>query len=129
MFSICSTRRGQPAMDWARAIERNSAALKGFVAALFAMLGMAGGATVARVPRPLRLAVLGVLRPAESAARRLIVIASRGLVARPARARPMPSGLVGRGQSHRPSFPLFDPRKRFAPERRSRATPRIHIFG
>ena len=31
-------------MDWARAIERNSEALKGIVEALFAMLGLAGEA-------------------------------------------------------------------------------------
>ena len=36
--------------DWARAIERNSEALKGIVAALFAMLGLAGDATVSRIP-------------------------------------------------------------------------------
>ncbi len=29
-------------MDWARAIERNSEALKGIVETLFAMLGLAG---------------------------------------------------------------------------------------
>ena len=67
-------------MDWARAIERNSEALKGIVEALFAMLGLAGDATVARIPQPLHRAVLRVLRPAESAVRRLIVIAARGLV-------------------------------------------------
>jgi hypothetical protein len=54
-------------MDWARAIERNSEALKGIVEALFAMLGLAGDATVARIPQPLHRAVLRVLQPAESA--------------------------------------------------------------
>ena len=53
-------------MDWARAIERNSEALNGIVAALFAMLGLAGGANVGRIPPPLHRAVLRVLRPAES---------------------------------------------------------------
>ena len=71
-------------MDWARAIERNSEALKGIVAALFAMLGISGTATVARIPQPLHSAVLRVLRPAESAVRRLVVIAARGLVVKPA---------------------------------------------
>ena len=33
-------------MDWALAIERNSEALKGIIAELFAMLGLAGEATV-----------------------------------------------------------------------------------
>jgi hypothetical protein len=119
-------------MDWPSAIERNSDALKGIVAALFVLLEAAGGATVARLPRPLHRAVLRVLRPAESAVRRLIVIAARGLAVKPAPSRPLPQGLIGRGQAHRLSFQLFDPRKRFAPERlRSgpRVVPRIHIFG
>ena len=117
-------------MDWARAIERNSEALKGIVAALFAMLEQSGGAMAARIPRPLHRAVLFVLRPTESAVRRLIVIAARGLVLKPAPSRPMPQGLVGRSQVHRPSFPLFDRRKSFAPRRlRPRAVPRIRIFG
>ncbi len=120
-------------MDWARAIERNSEALKGIVEALFAMLGLAGEATVARIPQPLHSAVLRVLRPAESAVRRLIVIAARGLVVKPAPSRPMPAGLIGRGGgSKRPSFQLFDPRKNFAGPRRrafARIAPRIHFFG
>ena len=66
--------------DWDLAIERNSEALKGIVAALFAMLGLEGEATVSRIPRSLHSAVLHVLRPAESAMRRLIIIAARGLV-------------------------------------------------
>jgi hypothetical protein len=116
-------------MDWARAIERNSEALKAIVAALFVMLG---SATLARLPRPLHRAVLRVLRPAESAARRLIVIAAQGLTAKPAAARPMPPGPIKRGGRHRLSFQLFDPRKRFALQPRRtgpRAQPRIHIFG
>ena len=51
-------------MDWARAIERNSEALKGIVEVLFAMLGLAGDATVARLSRSVHRAVLRVLRPA-----------------------------------------------------------------
>ncbi len=122
-------------MDWARAIERNSEALKGIVEALFAMLGLAGADTVARIPQPLHNAVLRVLRPAESAVRRLIVIAARGLVVKVAPSRPMPAGPIGKGGgSRRPSFQLFDPRKNFAALRQDRrmATrnpPRIHIFG
>ncbi len=120
-------------MDWARAIERNSEALKGIVAALFAMLGLAGAATVARLPRSVHRAVLRVLRPTESAVRRLVVIAARGLVMKLAPARPMPAGPIGRGGHLRPSFQLFDPRKSFAPPRLRRGTamriaPRIHIF-
>ena len=122
-------------MDWARAIERNSEALKGIVAELFAMLGLAGPAT--RIPQPLHRAVLRLLRPAESAVRRLVVIAARGLVVKLATApsRPMPKGhMIGKGGTPRPSFQLFDPRKNFAvlrqPRRRfTRNPPRIHFFG
>jgi hypothetical protein len=122
-------------MDWARAIERNSDALKGIVEALFAMLGLAGDATVARIPRSVHSAVLRVLRPAESAMRRLIVIAARGLVVKlkPAASRPMPAGAIGKGRASRPSFQLFDPRKNFAELRQhhrkfTRNPPRIHFF-
>ncbi len=123
-------------MDWARAIERNSEALKGIVEALFAMLELAGSATVARLPRSVHSAVLRVLRPAESAMRRLIVIAARGLVVKAAPSRPMPAGpIIGKGGgSRRPSFQLFDPRKNFEALRQHSETaprmlPRIHIFG
>ena len=120
-------------MDWARAIERNSEALTGIVEALFAMLGLAGEATVSRIPPPLHRAVLAVLRPAEAAVRRLVVIAAQGLVVKVAPSRPMPSGPIGQGGgSRRPSFQLFDPRKNFAaPHRRAfaRIAPRIHLFG
>ena len=118
-------------MDWARAIERNSEALKGIVAELFAMLGLAGGATAARLPRSVHRAVLRLLQPTESAVRRLVVIAARGLVVKLAPARPMPAGPIGQGGRLRPSFQLFDPRKSFIPSRNGTAprfAPRIHIF-
>ena len=121
-------------MDWARAIERNSEALKGIVEALFAMLGLAGEATVARIPRSVHGAVLRVLRPAESAVRRLIVIAARGLVVKLVPSRPMLAGTIGKGGKGgnlRPSFQLFDPRKNVTRSRRrtgKRAVPRIHFF-
>lgn len=122
-------------MDWARAIERNSEALKAIVEALFTMLGLAGELTVARIPKPLHSAVLRVLRPAESTMRRLIVIAARGLVVKLRPSRPMPKGqIISKGGNSRPSFKLFDPRKRFPelrqPGRRpTRRHPRIHFFG
>jgi hypothetical protein len=119
-------------MDWARAIKRNSEALKGIVEALFAMLGLSGTDIVARIPQPLHRAVLRLLRPAESAVRRLVVIAARGLVVKLATSRPIPAGpIIGKGGHSRPSFQLFDPRKNFAGPRRrafTRNPPRIHIF-
>ena len=123
-------------MDWARAIERNSEALKGIVAALFAMLGLAGSDTAARIPQPLHRAVLRVLQPAESAMRRLIIVAARGLVVKLEPSRAMPKGHKigkGGGRLRQPSFKLFDPRKRFAELRQHRVRytrnpPRIHVF-
>ena len=92
-------------MDWDLAIKRNSEALKGIIEALFAMLGLVGEATVSRIPQPLHRAVLRVLRPAESAVRRLIVIAARGLVVKVAPSRPMPKGQSHRKGRRTPRFP------------------------
>jgi hypothetical protein len=116
-------------MDWDLAIKRNSKALRGIIEMLFAMLGVAP----ARIPHDLHRAVLRVLRPAESAVRRLIVIAARNVVVKLAASRPMPAGtVIGKGGNSRPSFQLFDPRKNFnRPRRRTfaRIGPRIHVFG
>jgi hypothetical protein len=121
-------------MDWARAIERNSEALIGIVAEIFALLGIAGTDVVSRIPQPLHRAVLRLLRPAESAVRRLIVIAARGLVVKLATSRPMAAGkVIGKGNGNStPSFRLFDTRKNFNRPRRRESTrlvPRIHVFG
>ena len=123
------------AMDWDSAIKRNSEALKGIIAALFAMLGLDGDATLGRIPHPLHRAVLRVLRPAESAVRRLVVITARGLVVQLAPSRPMPKGqIIGKGGTPRLSFQLYDTRKDF-PELRQRRVkyakhpPRILFFG
>jgi hypothetical protein len=123
------------AMDWDLAIKRNSEALNAIVAALFAMLGLDGDATVSRIPKPLHSAVLRLLRPAESAMRRLIVIAARGLVVKVAPSRPMPKGqIIGKGDGSRlSSFQLFDTRKDFPELRQHRVKyaknpPRVHVF-
>ena len=127
-------------MDWDLAIKRNSEALKGIIADLFAMLEFAGLATVARLPRSVHSAVLRVLRPAESAVRRLIVIAARDLVVKLAPSRPIsppkpakPTA-KGLGSSRPPSFKLFDARKNFPELRQHRVKyaknpPRILFFG
>ena len=118
--------------NWAGAIEHHSEALRGIIAALFAMLD----ATVTRIPHPLHRAVLSVLRPAESAVRRLIVIAARGLVVKVAPSRPMPKGLkIGKGGGSRlPAFRLFDTRKDFPELRQHRVKyakypPRVLFLG
>ncbi|MDO8352530.1 MAG: hypothetical protein Q7T14_03640 [Aestuariivirga sp.] len=120
-------------MDWDLAIKRNSKALKAIIQVLFALLGLDGTDAASRIPRSLHSAVLGVLRPAESAVRRLIVIAVRGVVVELAPTRPMPAGkVIGKGGGNSPpSFQLFDPRKRFKPVRAmkfTRVSPRIHFF-
>ena len=120
-------------MDWDLAIKRNSTALKAIIEVLFALLGLDGTDAASRIPRSLHSAVLGVLRPAESAVRRLIVIAARNVVVKLAPSRPMPVGkIIGKGGGSRlPTFQLFDPRKRLKPVRAmkfTRLVPRIHFF-
>ena len=131
-------------MDWPLAIDRNTKALRQIVAALFAMLGVAGGrslsgtvsraqpvperglrsdaAAVFTLPRHVYAAIMLILRPAESALRRLIVIAAHGLKFSPRAPRPVPVGLAGfagfaaSSASRTPSFNLFDPLKLFSLE-------------
>ncbi|MBD0414602.1 hypothetical protein [Oryzicola mucosus] len=78
-------------MDWAGAIDKHQAALKRLLALLVAMAGMtvaagesqrAAGIDVGQntLPRHLHRAILRLLRPAEAAARRLIILAARGMV-------------------------------------------------
>ncbi len=151
-------------MDWALAIRRNRGALERVLAALFALVGLADGphpersedgqdpwlapkavGEPRRVPRNLHAYALRILRAAEAAIRRLIVIAARDVVARP---RPRPAPVLslepvegskggGGGMAHPaalriPAFPLLDPLKRhsFGPPRRaSRFMPRICLVG
>jgi hypothetical protein len=90
-------------MDWARAVEINRIALSRIVAELLAMMSLVSTATVERL-----------LRPAESALRRLIIIAAHGLVVRPIAHRPMPKGLMIAASGSKPMrFSLFDKRKVF----------------
>ena len=78
---------GQITIDWTGTIERNRAALLRVVAVLFLMAGLdEGGADT--VPRRVWRKALRLLRPAESAARRLIVIAASGLEVAPPKPRP-----------------------------------------
>jgi hypothetical protein len=105
-------------MDWPLIIDRNRERLLAVLAPLFAVLGF--DPRRADLPRHLYRALLITLRPAESAVRRLIIIAARGLVAKlgAARAaRAFPAGLAWNKDAERnPAFCLIDPLKRFAPE-------------
>jgi len=126
-------------MHWPLAIDRNRAALLAVAAAILALIGEGGP-----VARLVRSAALALLRPAESAVRRLIVIAARGLAVAPRSPRPfIPNpGLVEGSKdgvdglaavsSRPPAFPLFDRRKRFGRQLRivppPRGIPRIRSF-
>ncbi len=114
------------------AITRNRQALLPIVAAIVALLGGREGL----IPRGVRRAALALLRPAESAVRRLIVIATQGLALPPEPARPFPAGLAGAwsasgGAKRRPAFRLFDPPQTFARLRPAppAGVPRIRSFG
>jgi hypothetical protein len=110
-------------MDWTLAIQRNREPLQRIVAALFALIGLGPDffekAPSMRLPWQQYRAVLCILRPAEWAVRRLIVVAAHGLeiTTLPARKAPaIPSERHVRGAScskNRVTFKLFDPRKRF----------------
>ena len=103
-------------MDIPATINLYKAALLRIIAGLFAMLD----GTQARIPAALHRGVARVLRPAESAVRRLIVTLARisNLKAPPPRSRPAPTGLARAAKERRRlAFPLFDPRQRFGRQR------------
>lgn len=120
-------------MDWAIAIDRHRQALLRIVATLYVMIGLTDGVSIDRLPRPLHRMVLALLRPAEAAVRRLIIVLARDLVVKPRSARPAPAGLVvPRKGKTRTSFRLFDRHWKHddATGRPSVAGPgpRIHFF-
>ena len=108
-------------MNWNFAIERWRVPLIGEVVKLFAKIGLTEGGTVERVPKPVYRYVLGILRTAESAVRRLIFAAARDIVVEYKPRPPRKSS----GENKRPAkqegkakrkrgflFRLFDPPKR-----------------
>jgi len=94
-------------MDWQLVIDRNRKALKRIVAALAAMAGIEDAGepspdTVQTLPRRLHRAVLRLLRPAEAAARRLVLIVARDMevVLPEPRERPRrPASIILRGRT------------------------------
>ena len=108
-------------MDWDKALERNTLALLRIVGALFALLVSARFAgSGLMIPRHVWHSILLVLRPAESAVRRLIIIAARTLVSPAPKPRPRVSDAPRPSAdaspttfSDAPVFHLFDPLKRF----------------
>ncbi len=149
------------AMDWNAAIEKNREALKRVLAMLVAMaeVGLGGrftffpqeGAAASRpaleksklsptltLPRHLHRFVLGLLRPAEAAARRLIIVAARGVVIRLRRSKPAiprKPGRAGRPQARGPRVPLLPLLDRLSPWSvrarpvRAGGVPRISVPG
>jgi hypothetical protein len=117
-------------MDWALAISRNRNALLTIVAAIVALIGGREGGPIAR---RIRNAALALLRPAESATRRLIVIAARGVSVSPGLSRPPIShaAAAAAGRERPPAFALFDRQRPFAlcpTVKRPRLIPRIRTF-
>ncbi len=118
---------------WNAAVTRNIAALKVIVAQLLSLLATYGGSDAAKIPRVIHKTILRALQPAESALRRLIVIAARDtsipvLQSNPANkmseirtARKRTSGL-------RVAFQLIDPRKRFGRQRISYTSQNPRVF-
>ena len=157
-------------MDWTLAIKRNRGALERVLAALFALAGLdtgqsalgswpsgpdskpvgAGAVSDCRLPtaqcplllpRHLYAYAVRILRAAESAIRRLIVIAAREVAVQPRAAGERPdfaalrdrNGPAGANVPIRiPAFPLLDPLTRFSfdpPRRASKFFPRICVAG
>ena len=129
-------------MNWEGAIEKNRAGLIRVVAWLFTWLKIEDGRSIDRLSRINHRTVLFVLRPAESALRRLIYVASivyrvtapvlRNRAVTVGRKTPKTGGM---SDTNRPlPFKLIDPRKRFDlfPDRPKYAKgpgPRITVFG
>ena len=112
-------------MDWALAIKRNRDQIKDIVLALFVLAKMRVGGSLFTLPRSTLSAIMLVLRPAESAVRRLIVIAAHSLVLKPANPRDFVIlGLRPEGPASAPfddfyrtkAFKLFDPLKSIDPD-------------
>ena len=123
-------------MDWALVIKKNRDALLAIVAQLIALAGQGADAAHPRLSRPVHRAILRLLRPAESALRRLIIIAARH-IKRPSLssvATPLPDFSqfgAARAQSL-PRFRLIDPRKQFKPSTGrhfAKIAPRISVPG
>ena len=128
-------------MDWKAAIETNRQALKRVLASLVAFAGITGGAD-RTLPRHLHRAVLRLLRPAEAAARRLVIVAARDMAPPPtckvtppapvAHLKPVAHpGMAPKTPARTLTLPLFDPLPRWRGRRRPAAlgVPRIRVPG
>jgi hypothetical protein len=135
-------------MDWDFAVERNRERMLGAVLGLFTLIGLVEGGMVERLSQQVYRKVLGKVKAAEAAVRRLIIVAARDIVVEPRPKRPAPKRPINsnKGQakgssegesrkSRPPSFPLCDPQRRSdagQPRRRRRKytgpEPRIRVL-
>lgn len=134
-------------VDWDRVIARNREVLLRIVAMLFAMSGLEEGDVAATLSRASRNHLSRILRAAETAARRLVLIAAHRLAVFQPPVGAFMYGLdpdkTGRKPTGRrdgadgeataiPPFGLLDPVKRFSfapPKKRSKSFPRIWTPG
>jgi hypothetical protein len=107
-------------MDWDQIVGRNRERLLAVLAPLLAVLGF-DPRRRQEMPRHFYRSWLILLRPAESAVRRLIVMAARGIAVKLGAARGFPAGLAlklaakAADEERISAFGLIDPLKRFAP--------------
>jgi hypothetical protein len=127
---------------WDDVLARNSQALALVVAELLAVLAAYGGTEAVSLPRAVHVTIIRVLRPAESALRRLILIAARDVTVKAAKPPMQPRSSVAAAgnrtsprmpesrSASRMAFQLFDPRKRFNLRRvrYTKLTPRIYFI-
>jgi hypothetical protein len=119
-----------PTIDWQLAITRNREALLTIIVALMKSIGLVDGGQLTTLPRYLYRNALLILRQAESAVRRLIVIAAheialRGFKLRKPRATTTNFLLLPERSEHKaPVFNLIEPLKDF-----SSKTADFDIFG
>jgi len=108
-------------MNFDLAIDIQRSALQRLLTVMFAALGIGEGEAVAVTRERVRLMVLRVLGPAESAVRRLIFLKARDMATPNYVRGPSLSGAIPRGKGVvKPlPFPLFDPRKKFGKGRAS----------
>jgi hypothetical protein len=101
----------QPTMDWQLAITRNRTALLVIITALMASVGLAASGALTTLPHFLYRRALLIIRPAESALRRLIMIAALTLTPRAVLSptgRTAPVDFVRRKARVAPRLPTFD---------------------
>ena len=132
-------------MDRASSIEHWRLSLLAELLKLCAEIGLNGGGTLERVPKPVHRYALRILRTVESAARRLILAAARNIVVEPppqrpprqAKPRQKPAAepkaeAEGKPRrQRRPLFNLFDALRRVGRRfrrKKRQIEPRIHFF-